>query len=762
MWFKNKNGKVNDSDAVITKTQIVKNEEINIDDSETSIKYWIDICGFLASKKLLIRGWAVDDGNEISISLIAEDNIPVYLQDSIEEKRDDVLSHLNLSNKNLKPGFFNIYDCELNTGELFLKIKSKEAELVLPLNIVDQNIEQLENSYNLFEELKGMSLTDLDDGDVNEYQYSDQSNIAHYIEKVGNFNDKFVVIKGWCADIANDSKVQLSIKCGDSSLRILKIIKRERLDVAQSFELFNTEEEHGFLLIVELFAPAKQQLELKFKSSTSEKIAILDIEEKITHRDVENKLLDTQRFTLIEAKKWLIENVGASYFLEIKKEFVDTKSITTKIQVESAINCGKNGTFIRGWIDNHFDTLFAICVSNGSKISENLLPLLCRKVRPDVNEAFSHLPQNYKSGFYCYSSIKKESAELAILLFEKSGAIVRIPLSVMMINDNEIMATQHVLVDVEPRNIDASECYEHHILPALQGIWSNRIKQPDDVSIKEFNFGVTPTAPRCSVIIPLYGRYDFVLHQISQFEKDTTLQDIEFIYVLDDPRIEQPLLSLCEDIAKLYSVPFKVITCGRNLGFSGANNLGVSRANGEKLLLLNSDVIPSEHGWLTRMLDKYDNTDSIGAMGVKLVFEDETIQHIGMQFLMNREFGGIWLNEHQYKGMPVNLAPKFDFNKSNTVTAACLLIDKDKFESVGGFETRYILGDFEDSDLCLKLIEQGYDNYVLGSEKLYHLERQSQSLVDQGDWKFKLTLFNGWQHTSRWNNMINELREENV
>ena len=511
-----------------------------------------------------------------------------------------------------------------------------------------------------------------------------------------------------------------------------------------------------------MFTPAKQQLELKFKSSTSEKIAILDIEEKITHRDVENKLLDTQRFTLIEAKKWLIENLGASYFLEIKKEFVDTKSITTKIQVESAINCGKNGTFLRGWIDNHFDTLFAICVSNGSKISENLLPLLCRKVRPDVNETFSHLPQNYKSGFYCYSSIKKESAELAILLFEKSGAIVRIPLSVMMINDNEIMATQHVLVDVEPRNIDASECYEHHILPALQGIWSNRIKQPDDLSIKEFNFGVTPTVPRCSVIIPLYGRYDFVLHQISQFENDTALQDIEFIYVLDDPRIEQPLLSLCEDIAKLYSVPFKVITCGRNLGFSGANNLGVSRAKGEKLLLLNSDVIPSEHGWLVRMLDKYDNTENIGALGVKLVYEDETIQHIGMNFLMNREFGGIWLNEHQYKGMPVNLAPKFDFNKSNTVTAACLLIDKEKFESVGGFETRYILGDFEDSDLCLKLVEQGYDNYVLGSEKLYHLERQSQSLVDQGDWKFKLTLFNGWQHTSRWNNMINELREENV
>jgi GT2 family glycosyltransferase len=803
MWFKSAHNK---SKGISTrketpadtsdKTVVTNDTEVNElnDTIESPIQYWIDICGFVENEQLLIRGWAIDQESSVSISLLGEDKIPVYLQSSVREDREDVLSHLNLKSRDLTPGFFQLYDCELLTGQFYLQLKSDKNELTLPLDVTEVNEEKLANTYNEFLSLQPnsnlgnlsddfneidetdeiqMHEVEMDDVEMDDVEMSltaahqdkveeEPSDIVHYIERVGTFKNKFVIIKGWCADTVKDSEIVFSVKLLDSPLRVLTCIKRERLDVAQSLKLTGTKEKHGFLLIVELNTPTNSNLQLKFESLQSEKVTDLDVANVFDHKELENKLLDTNNFSLIEARRWLIENLGASYFSEVKKEFVDINEVTTNIQVESAITCGQNGTFFRGWIDNHFNTLSAICVSNGTKISENLLPLLCLKVRPDVNDAFEHLPNNYKGGFYCYSAIKKESSELAILLFEKSGAIVRIPLSVMTVSDNEVMATQHVLVDVEPTNNNVVACYQEHIMPALKGIWADRVAPPEPSEIKTYEFGSLNTDPECTIIVPLYGRYDFVLHQISQFEKDSTFNNVELIYVLDDPRIEHELLLLCEDVSKLYSTPFKVITCGRNLGFSGANNFGVTQAKGKRLLLLNSDVIPSESGWLQRMLTKYSTTNNIGAMGVKLVYEDETIQHIGMQFNQSREFGGIWLNEHQYKGMPTNLAPKFEFNKSDTVTAACLLIDKEKFEQVGGFETRYILGDFEDSDLCLKLVEQGYENYVLGSEKLYHLERQSQSLVDQGDWKFKLTLFNGWQHTARWNNMINELREKNV
>ena len=60
----------------------------------------------------------------------------------------------------------------------------------------------------------------------------------------------------------------------------------------------------------------------------------------------------------------------------------------------------------------------------------------------------------------------------------------------------------------------------------------------------------------------------------------------------------------------------------------------------------------------------------------------------------------------------------------------------------------------------MKALDAGYKNYLLGSEKLYHLERQSQNLFDDNDWKFKLTIFNGWQHTTKWNSVIKQIHSQ--
>jgi GT2 family glycosyltransferase len=206
-------------------------------------------------------------------------------------------------------------------------------------------------------------------------------------------------------------------------------------------------------------------------------------------------------------------------------------------------------------------------------------------------------------------------------------------------------------------------------------------------------------------------------------------------------------------------VPFRVIYAGRNLGYAGANNLGVSHAKADHLVLLNSDIIPSEAGWLSRTEQKLQKLHNVGVTGLKLVFEDETIQHIGINFLKNPQFGDVWLNDHPGKGTPQWLLDIEDISEVAVVTGACMFIEKSLFESIGGFDEGYVLGDFEDSDLCLKLYSNGFKNYVINTEKLYHLERQSQNLFENQDWKFKITLYNAWQHTERWGSVINKIEE---
>ena len=66
-----------------------------------------------------------------------------------------------------------------------------------------------------------------------------------------------------------------------------------------------------------------------------------------------------------------------------------------------------------------------------------------------------------------------------------------------------------------------------------------------------------------------------------------------------------------------------------------------------------------------------------------------------------------------------------------------------------GFDEAFIVGDFEDSDLCLRLKEKGLRCAVDLDVSMHHLERQSQSSSDQL-WRMNLTLHNAWVHEKRW------------
>jgi GT2 family glycosyltransferase len=76
---------------------------------------------------------------------------------------------------------------------------------------------------------------------------------------------------------------------------------------------------------------------------------------------------------------------------------------------------------------------------------------------------------------------------------------------------------------------------------------------------------------------------------------------------------------------------------------------------------------------------------------------------------------------------------------------------------VGGLSEDYIIGDFEDSDLCLRLREVGRRNWLVPRVTLYHLERQSQAVAGNPAWRTNLTLYNCWVHHQRWNDMIERI-----
>jgi O-antigen biosynthesis protein len=199
---------------------------------------------------------------------------------------------------------------------------------------------------------------------------------------------------------------------------------------------------------------------------------------------------------------------------------------------------------------------------------------------------------------------------------------------------------------------------------------------------------------------------------------------------------------MAEGLFRLYRLPFKVIILSENAGFSIANNVAASHARGRLLLLLNSDVLPAEAGWLLKLTEFYHALERPGALGPKLIYEDNSLQHAGLYF--ERAAGsGVWMNEHYYKGLHSDLPAANVARAVPAVTGACLMIDAELYAEVGGLSGVYIQGDYEDSDLCLRLSEAGRENWYFPGVALYHLEGQSYPTpARQVNYEYNRWLFN--------------------
>jgi GT2 family glycosyltransferase len=152
------------------------------------------------------------------------------------------------------------------------------------------------------------------------------------------------------------------------------------------------------------------------------------------------------------------------------------------------------------------------------------------------------------------------------------------------------------------------------------------------------------------------------------------------------------------------------------------------------------------------MRDFYDSQPQIGALAPKLLYEDDSIQHAGMHF--HQPPGqSVWEDSQYYKGLHRTFHEANVTRTVPAVTGACMMIERALFEDFGGLSGNYVRGDYEDFDLCLRLIESGRQNWYLPVAELYHLEAQSYT----PDLRRPANRYNVWLHTHLWKDRIGEL-----
>jgi GT2 family glycosyltransferase len=412
----------------------------------------------------------------------------------------------------------------------------------------------------------------------------------------------------------------------------------------------------------------------------------------------------------------------------------------------------RSSYYVEGWAFDRAAQLRSLRLVTPAGRRVELLGRAFRYSRPDVCTHFG-VPVTERLGFIAFVELPEECASdhdwlLQGEFADGSGFEVKAP----PVMDQPLDVRTTILNDVD-LDLGDGLLLRAHVAPALTRL-QRRLSAAVELDAVD-QHGTSPADPEVTIVVPLYRRTEFLEHQLAEFVHDPELRSADLIYVLDSPEEAARLRRYARHLHELYGVPFRLAVLSANGGYSAANNLGASLARGRKLLLLNSDVLPARPGWLSRMVEFYNANPRIGALAPKLLYEDDSIQHAGLHFDRNLECIGEagWWNEHFYKGFHRRFEPANVSRPVPAVTGACLLIDTELFRELGGLRGIYVRGDYEDSDLCLRLREQGRESWYLADVELYHLEGQSYPTPERA----AASRYNQWLHSDLWQDAIRAL-----
>jgi GT2 family glycosyltransferase len=218
---------------------------------------------------------------------------------------------------------------------------------------------------------------------------------------------------------------------------------------------------------------------------------------------------------------------------------------------------------------------------------------------------------------------------------------------------------------------------------------------------------------RCSIIIPVYNHAALTRQCLDAVLACRSERVAQEIVVVDDGSTDGTA-----ELLASYGSALEVVTHRQNAGFARSCNDGAARATGEGLVFLNNDTIP-QPGWLTALVDHARSHPEAVAVGSKLLFPDQTIQHAGVVICQDGD------PRHLYAGFPADHPAVNKARPFQVVTAACVLIRRRAFEEAGGFDPAFRNG-FEDVDLCLRLGKEGHEIHYCPKSVLQHLESVSR------------------------------------
>ncbi|GEB03998.1 hypothetical protein GRO01_15740 [Gluconobacter roseus NBRC 3990] len=234
------------------------------------------------------------------------------------------------------------------------------------------------------------------------------------------------------------------------------------------------------------------------------------------------------------------------------------------------------------------------------------------------------------------------------------------------------------------------------------------------------------TQPSVSIIIPFKDQVDTTLTCVEKIRENTEYKNYNIV-LIDNWSVRDETLDFIKKIQKHENV--SVITVEEPFNFSRLNNIAVDQTTSDFIMFMNNDVFIEDPKWLHRMVGEAQAFKDVGAVGAKLLYPNDTIQHAGVVV------GPAGVAAHVHRGDPLSeygyIGRTMLSHEVTAVTAALMLVKRSVFEEVGGFDEEALKVAFNDVDLCLKIRRAGYRIIFSAETIAYHHESLSRGTDDK-------------------------------
>ncbi len=247
--------------------------------------------------------------------------------------------------------------------------------------------------------------------------------------------------------------------------------------------------------------------------------------------------------------------------------------------------------------------------------------------------------------------------------------------------------------------------------------------------------------PLVSIIIPVYNKFSTTYNCLQSISENLPHSTFEIILVDDCSRDETLFAGF------VISGGVQFIRNAKNQGFVRSCNAGASSARGKYLFFLNNDTLVRPN-WLDELVATFANVPNVGIVGSKLLFENGALQELG-GIIWRLGDGWNWGRQADSKD------PRFCYLRDcDYVSGAALMLERELFEQLDGFDECYAPGYYEDTDLCFRVRAGGKRVVAQPASEIVHLEGISSGTDVHGSGMKRYQLLNHRKFYQRWREVL--------